>query len=329
MTPTNGWIDVHAHFSPPTSPEQRRAQLDGLQDAHFLMSEPFEWTPERAIASMDNLGIAMQLLSPIPLSVSLPELRQWNTYGALLVSRFPDRFGLLAGLPTNDASAALAEIARCDDELHPDGYLLTTGYAGAALSDPGLVPLWEELDRRQAAVFVHPSPEITPPLGQPAALLEVAFETARSVTDLLYTGFFRTYPHLKMVLAHCGGALPGLSGRLGLLGAESWVPNPLELTPEDIRQDLAKLYLDTAASGAESHIAAGATMVPCDHFVYGGDAGVPCSNDTSMTRNIDALRRSSVLTPEQVESLGRRAFDIFPAAAHRRAHMEAGTATPV
>jgi predicted TIM-barrel fold metal-dependent hydrolase len=178
--------------------------------------------------------------------------------------------------------------------------------------------MWQELDRRHAVIFVHPSPEIIPPLGQPAALLEVAFETTRSITDLLYTGFFRLYPNLKLVLAHCGGALPALSGRLGLLGAEPWVPNPEKLTAEDIRQHLSQLYLDTAATGAESHIAAAVTMVPRDHLVYGADAGVPCSNDSSMTRNIAALQHSTLLSPEDVDGLGHRGFDLFPAAAERR-----------
>jgi predicted TIM-barrel fold metal-dependent hydrolase len=266
---------------------------------------------------MDRLGVAVQMLSPVPLASSLTQLRAWNDYGAQLVADHPGRFGLLAGLPMDDPEAALSEIERGDTQTHPDGYLLTTRRAGVPLGDPRLAPVWEELDRRESVLFIHPSTDIAPPLGQPAALVEVTFETTRAVVDLLYTGFFRRYRRLTVVLAHCGGSLPALSGRLGLLGAEPWVPNPLGLTAEDIRTDLARLYLDTAATGTDANLAAAVTMVPRDHFVYGADAGVPCSDEDSMGRNIQSLLNSSVLGREEVDALGRRGFDLFPAAARR------------
>ncbi|KUN90692.1 amidohydrolase 2 [Streptomyces resistomycificus] len=262
----------------------------------------------------------MQMLSPVPVDSPLPQLRAWNDHGAQLVADHPGRFGLLAGLPTDDPDAALTEIARGDTETHPDGYLLTTRRSGVPLGDPRLAPVWEELDRRSAVLFIHPS-AVPPTFRQTAVLVELPFETTRTIVYLLYTGFFRRYPRLTVVLAHRGGALPALSGRLGLLGAEEYVFNPLGLTAEDIRADLAKLYLDTAAAGTDANLAAAVTMVPHDHIVYGADAGVPCSNESNMRRNIDALRNSHVLTPEEVDALGHRAFDLFPAAAQR--HREA------
>ncbi|WP_078876402.1 amidohydrolase family protein [Streptomyces sp. 150FB] len=319
MTRVNGWVDIHAHYTPPTTAAGREAQWRGLREACFLAPEPYHWRPEDALATMDRLGIAMQMLSPIPVPPTLPELRAWNDYGAQLVTSHPDRFGLLAGLPTDDPDACLAEIERGDAQTHPDGYLVTTRRAGVPLGDERLNPVWAELNRRHAVVFVHPATDMTPPLGQPVALVEIAFETARAAVHLLYTGFFRRYPDITMVLAHCGGSLPALSGRLGLLGAEPWVPNPEGLTAEDIRADLARLYLDTAATGTDANLAAAVTMVPRDHFVYGADAGVPCSDDASMSRNLDALLGSAVLTPEEVDGLGHRAFHLFPEASRRHA----------
>jgi 6-methylsalicylate decarboxylase len=64
-------------------------------------------------------------------------------------------------------------------------------------------------------------------------------------------------------------------------------------------------------------------MVPRDHFVYGADAGVPCSDEASMARNIQALRASAILTPEEVDGLGHRAFELYPDAYRR--HRDAGT----
>jgi predicted TIM-barrel fold metal-dependent hydrolase len=317
MSAVDGWMDLHAHFTPPTTPETREAQWRGLNQAKFLAAEPYHWTVDKALATMDTLGVAMQMLSPVPLSADVAQSRSWNDQGAQLVTDHPGRFGLLAGLPTYDPGEALAEIKRGDTDTHPDGYLVTTRAGGVPIADASIAPVWEELNRRHAVVFVHPSPEIDPPLNQPAALVEVTFETARAITDLLYTGFFQRYRDLTVVLAHCGGALPALSGRLALLGAEPWVPNPRNLTSDDITRDLSRLYLDTAATGLDSHLAAAVRMVAHDHIVYGGDAGVPCSNDASMGRNIEALRTSSVLG-EEAEAIGHRGFELFPAAARRR-----------
>ena len=50
---------------------------------------------------MDQLGIAMQMLSPMQQAPTAPELQAWNDYGAQLVADHPGRFGLLAGLQTD------------------------------------------------------------------------------------------------------------------------------------------------------------------------------------------------------------------------------------
>ena len=63
---------------------------------------------------------------------------------------------------------------------------------------------------------------------------------------MLYAGVFRRYSKIRFIVAHCGGALPVLSGRLKLLGTESWVPNPNKITQDEIREQLARLYLNTS-----------------------------------------------------------------------------------
>ncbi|MFD4510522.1 amidohydrolase family protein [Streptomyces sp. NPDC058457] len=241
-------VDVHAHFWPP-EPEASRIQLwEQLRDEGcFLAPRPWGWSPEETLDVMDRAGVAMQLLSNIPKEFGA--LQASNDYGASVVADHPTRFGLLAALPTDDAEAALTELDRADRELGADGFAVTAAYNGVFLGDRRLEPVWAELDRRHATVFVHPNASAAPSLGRPAALMEVAFETARSVADLLYAGVFRRHTNLRIILAHAGGALPALSGRLTLLGAEPWVPNPENLSVDEIREQLRGLYVDSAASG--------------------------------------------------------------------------------
>jgi predicted TIM-barrel fold metal-dependent hydrolase len=153
-------------------------------------------------------------------------------------------------------------------------------------------------------------------MGRPCALAEVTFETARTVIDMLYSGTFRKFPNVKFVLAHCGGAIPALSGRLLLLGHESWVPNPNRVTHSEFRAHLRRLYLDTAAT-CPTTLEPAMAMTTHDYLVYGSDCGVPCTTDATMQVNIEALLSYAGLPREQIEDIGHNALRLFPAAAER------------
>jgi len=316
MTLLNGWVDVHAHFTPPLTEEQRLQQWEGMRAQRFLAPQPFYWSPESALDYMDRAGVAMQLLSNV-FAPSLQALRDNNDYGAKIVADHPTRFGLLAALPTDDPAAAVIEIERAQSDLRADGYAVSARYNGVFLGDERLEPVWAELNRRRAVVFVHPNPVAPPQLGMPAILMELPFETARSVVDMLYAGVFRRYPDLTVILAHAGGALPAMSGRLTQLGAEAWVPNAQSITRDEIREHLARLYLDTANAGDEAPLAAALGMVSRDHLIYGSDSGARCNTDETLATNIRALRDSRLLAKGEADQFGNRAWDLFPTASRR------------
>jgi predicted TIM-barrel fold metal-dependent hydrolase len=310
----NNWIDIHAHFYPPESDAQREARLVAMKEGGWCVSRPPSWDPKPILDYMNRTGIAMQMLSNIP--KNLPALRASNDYAASLVREYPTRFGLLTALPTDNPEAALAEIDRAYRDLYTDGFAVTCRYNGVYLSDPSLDPVWAELDRRKAVVFAHPDAYAPAAMGRPVAVFEVAFETARTFIDMLYAGTFRKFPNVKFVLAHCGGALPALSGRLLILGLENWVPNPNRITPSELRAHLRGLYLDTAAT-CPTTLGPALAMTACDHLVYGSDCGVPCTTETTMQMNLEALFGYAGLTREQIEEIGHNALILFPSAAKR------------
>ena len=279
-----------------------------------MLPEPFKWDPESTLSYLDRAGIAMQMLSNIP--KQLDALRSSNDYAATLVAKYPSRFGLLAALPTDDPRAALAEIDRASRDLHADGFAVTCIYNGVCLGDSSLNDVWAELNRRHAVVFVHPDAYAPASMGRPSPLIEVAFETTRVVVDMLYAGVFRKYPKIRFILAHCGGALPVLAGRLKLLGTESWVPNPYNITQKEIQQQLSSLYLDTAAT-APNGMAPALLMVSPDHLVYGTDCGVPSSSESTMEANKKAILNYEGLSESQRLAIGRNVLPLFPAAAAR------------
>lgn len=232
------------------------------------------------------------------------------------MAKHPTRFGLLAALPTDNPQACLDEIERASTELRADGFAVTCCYNGVYLSDPSLDPMWEELHRRQASVFIHPDAATKSTLGRPAALVEVVFETCRTMVSMLYKGHLSKYRNLKLIVAHCGGCLPVLSSRLQLLGPEEWVPNPHGLGEEDIKGQLSRLYVDSAAT-MPSALGPALQMTSPSHIVYGSDCGVPCSTERTLEQNRQALLHYDGLKSDEIQSIGANALALFPAADKR------------
>lgn len=301
-------IDVHAHYAlGDITPEQTELLME--QEGFSGTTPDTAWSPEIAIRMMDARGIDMQLLSlPIPLDAA--HVRAANATGAQIVAANPGRFGLLAGLPLGEPAAAAVEIGRAFDELGADGIAVMSNYAGVYLGNPVFEPVLAELDRRAAVVFVHPT---TPPgfrglsLGRPGPLIEYPMDTTRTAVDLLFAGVLVRYPRIQFVLAHAGGALPALAERIRLLGTKNWVANPRGITAEQLRDQAAALYVDTAIAG--SAVLDGARkMLESGHVLYGSDFP-PAGLDV-----IDAVHAELGVELGQLEGA---AASLFPAAAAR------------
>jgi len=309
----DGWIDIHGHFFPPMSPEELSKIAEGLRQNCWHIDHLHQWTPEVTLDYMDRTGIQMQMLSYVPSDST--KLMAANDYGAQLVREHPDRLGLLAALPTDHPEMCLSEIARTVDELQCDGFAVQHIFKGSVLSDPKLEPVWAELNRRESVVFAHPN-AYGSAWGRPAALMEVAFQTVHVIADMLYRGVFRRHPNIRFVFTHSGGAFPAISGRLLLLGNEPWMPNPENITLDEMREVFARMFLDTAAT-MPTGLAAALSMTGPEKIVYGSDCGVPCSLEGSLIRNIEALLAYDGLSPEQIKAIGRNALNLFPAARAR------------
>ena len=292
---------------------------------NFLTPGPaaLEWDQAGILTYLDRAGISMQMLSVVPKTVEA--LKASNDYGASLVNRHPSRFGLLAALPTDDPPACLAEIRRAKSELHADGFAATCHYNDVYLGDPSLEPVMEELDRLGAVVFMHPDAYKPAVQGRPAPLIEVAFETTRTLVDMLYAGTFRRHPNIKFIASHGGGALPLLADRLELLGAEPWVPNPNGIAKEEIKEQLSRLYVDTAAVGVAALMPA-LRLVGKKHVVYGADCGVPCSTEATMEENRKNILGYEGLTEEEKDAIGHNVKVLFPEAIKRMNGMANGHA---
>ena len=306
-----GWLDIHGHFRPPETPREAEERCSMMRRNKIFISKPDIWDAKEIMAYLDSAGVTMQMLSNIPKTV--PELRSSNDYGASLVLLYPSRFGLLAALPTNNPSACLSEISRM---ASADGFAVMTVYNGVWLGDPSLDPVWNKLNDEHATVFVHPDANVPPSQGRPAALIEVTFDTTKTIVDMIYKGIFKRFKSIRFVVAHAGGCLAMLSGRLRLLGAESWVPNPLGLSDSDIEMQLKSLYVDTAASAATG-LCPAMSMIGIGRCIYGSDCGVACSSAATMEANRRAVVEVAKQAVGNSDAIGMNGWQLFPAAAKR------------
>jgi len=298
-------IDVHAHYVPPgTVPRSNPAQ-------NFVSSPMPRWTPEFALDFMDRHDIATQMLS-LPSHLSKEEARKINEYGAMVGKQYPGRFGLLAALPMDDVEATLSEIAFALDQLNADGVIMVTNYSGNYLGNARFEPVFAELNKRSATIFIHP---INPAgyecvaCGRPGPVIEFTFDTCRSVTDMLFAGVLSRHGNIKFILPHAGGALPTLAPRLGSIGTLPWVRHAPELIQDSVRTQLARLYFDTAIAGTAASIGPVLELTKPDHIVFGSD--FPPASEPVIDQNIAALGALSIMSEAEKSAISRNASRLF------------------
>ncbi|MEU5087798.1 amidohydrolase family protein [Streptomyces sp. NPDC021356] len=304
-------IDVHQHIVPPVWADALAAR--GLDSGGWAIPA---WSPRSAIAMMDQQGIATGILSVTAPGVHLGSdgaardlARAVNEYGAEVVKDNPDRFGHFAGIPLPDIDAAVAEAVHALDTLHADGVALMSNTHGRYLGDPGFEPLWAELDRRAANVFVHPA---QPPMallpGTPAPLADYVFDTTRTALDLVLNGVMSRYPNVRVILSHGGGFLPYAAYRFS--GLTSTVVDP-DRTAEDILRDLRRFYFDTALSASPSALPALLAFAEPGHILYGSDW--PFAPQAAGTYYNSYLGTYPDFAPGQAEAVNRDSAEfLFP-----------------
>jgi predicted TIM-barrel fold metal-dependent hydrolase len=207
--------------------------------------------------------------------------RRLNENAAKLRDDDHARFGFFATLPDLlNTSNALAELEYALDTLQADGVALHTRYGPGAtyLGHSDLEPVWRELDRREATVFVHPT---LPPGGRaepvsphlPLAAVDFPHETARAALDLIASGTLRRYPNVKVILSHAGGTLPLVLGRVLALSSQSLVPAWLGGSPrEEMLRAFRSFYYDLATATEPHILRTLQELVPADRIVFGVSA---------------------------------------------------------
>lgn len=244
---------------------------------------------------MDEFGEYRQVLSlaspPIETFAdpeTSPDLANMANDGmAELVNRYPERFpGFAAALPMNNPRGAEKELERAVTQLGALGVQLYSNAAGKPLDAPEFQPLFDELARRDRAIWLHPARAGNFPdyLTEERSKYEIwwtfgwPYETSVAMARMVFSGLFDRHPNLKIIVHHMGAMIPYFEGRVGY----GWDQLGLRTSDEDYGALLRSMkkrpldyfkmfYADTALFGALPATRCGLEFFGIDRVLFASD----------------------------------------------------------
>ena len=171
------------------------------------------------IGMMDLAGIdAAFLTSAAGMCANLDRSKFINDKAKQAERDYPGRFIGAAHVHPLGGPDAFKELARCTYELGFPGVVITSEVDGLFLDAPEFESFWIEVEKLGLFIFVHPALKLNFPQQFDA------YDTARSVgrefslimatIRLINSGVFDRYPSLLVHMAHLGGGIASMLGRI-------------------------------------------------------------------------------------------------------------------
>ncbi len=295
-----GIVDVHAHLTPPQ-------YVRDLAGTGLLMPPSLGWSPQKHLEDMDRAEVSLAILSVTTPGVWFGDVekgrriaRYTNDYAASLVGAHKGRFGQFTAIPLPDIEGSLREIEYGLDAQKSDGVGVFTSYDNKWLGDPAFDPVFEELNRRKAVVYAHPSAPnccVNALPGIPDAAIEFGTDTTRAIVNYVFGGAARRFPDVTMVWSHAGGTMPFLIERFDNIGG---MPALRARAPDGFRAEAGKFFYDTAQASNAVSMGALRQVVPVSQIVFGTDFPFRAADD-----HVKALESGGVFSDVELQGIWR------------------------
>ncbi|RFB17990.1 amidohydrolase [Bacillus sp. HNG] len=268
--------DFHTHFIPPDvitwlkdhqqTVNAKWVKKEANKDEFLVVNEKWGFELKQAfidshlyVKEQEKAGVTHSLVSPIPQlflydfpdDISSDISHVYNHSLAQWTKTAPQKISALGTVPLTNPDKA-AQILQEGMNLGLKGVIIGPGLPGRMLSDEFFTPFFEEANRLNAIVFIHPLLAEDPRLQRRMMpnLIGVPWETTICATDILLSGLIDRYPNVKILFAHGGGFLPYQIGRLDK-GYEQWklVSTNLQAPPSEY---IKRFWYDTVLWNQES-----------------------------------------------------------------------------
>ena len=310
-------FDVHAHVivpeitgDEPWQPRVRRQ--DGAQVVEMggrqIRAAISEFVDiDGILAAQDEAGVDRVLLCPwVPLLYydaepedGLERARIQNDALAGLVRAHPERVSALGALPLQDPELAAGELRALMAAGELRGVEVAASVRGIFLGDDRFEPFWAAAEETGAVVFIHPTTRgFDSPAFQDYYLWNTVanpLETATTAAHMVVAGVMERHPGLRVLLAHGGGALLAVRGRLR--HAHGFQPQAAARLGESPIDSMKRFYFDTLTHD-EALLRALIDFAGPDHVLLGSDYPF----DMGDARHVDTVR-SLGLAPEVEEQI--------------------------
>jgi 6-methylsalicylate decarboxylase len=265
-------IDIHHHIFSPAYV----AELAKVNQAPPIVRN---WSVAKTLDDMNQAGVATSMMSVTTPQVGVFDpanavriARESNEWTAKLAQDNPGRFGNFAMLPMHDTDSALNEMAYALDVLKADGIGLLTSYGDKWLGHASFAPVMNELNRRKAILYTHPTaanccrnllPEVPP------TVVEFGTDTTRTIVDIVFSGTAARCPDIKFIFSHAGGTMPFITERLIQMPVLD--PKLQSRVPNGVLHELKRFYYDTAWTARPGPLAALTRLVSVSQILLGSD----------------------------------------------------------
>ena len=208
-------IDTHHHFYPPPYQQAWMDWENAHKIPHFPSSQDV-WTRDKAVAEMDKNGIRTAMLSLHRRRAfgSTPGRKRqpaWCASAATMAPKwcrtFPDASACSRRCRCSTSIRRSRKSSTPSMRCNADGVGLQSNYGDKWLGHASFKPVWDELNRRKAVVYVHPLVANccgNLSVGTFPAVLEVPHDTTRTITSLLLSGTFAASARHQVAVLPCG-----------------------------------------------------------------------------------------------------------------------------
>jgi len=253
---------------------------------------------EARLRLMERAGVEIQVLSACPQVPYFEDekkaaraARFVNDQYAELVQRHPDQFRAFAVLPMPHVEESVGEMDRALDEPGMAGIAMNTTVLGHALVEPDFEPIFAELNRRAAVLYLHPAGNgaCSPLIGNYHLtwMVGAPVEDTISVMHLITHGIPTRYPNIKIINSHLGGALPMLLQR-----ADDQYRWEAPDTPEPPSAAARRMWYDTVGHGHVPALRCAIESFGADRLLLGTD--FPYENGDTFVRAVDYINDPQV-----------------------------------